>query len=216
MKKFMLVPPQTLPSPLTRKLSQLDEEMKLVLDRNDLSDSEKARAYSEILDKYLDVKRRLQQPTPIPIVDNPQQTHQQAPSKQTIDLNLIPQQYRTRAQNLLSHVEKHSDLDWNGKGELLVRGQPVIGSHIADLIDDTVRAKVRATVQEPVGVREFIDGLKQSNVPQALIGNKNRFTRLQTPERLQSPPSTPRVRRPRVSDTVSDTVRRNLQWEPLP
>ena len=207
MKKFMLVPPQTLPSPLTRKLSQLDEEMKTILDSQSLSEFEKARAYSEVLDKYLDVKRRLQQPTTIPIVDQ-KPSHVQQDEKQSIDLNVIPQQYRARAKNLLSHIEKQTDLDWNNKGELIVQGKPLIGSHIADLLDDTVRTKPRSATSEPIGSNTFLDGLRKSNVPQALIGNKNRFKRAHTPERNSPAPSTHRPRKSRIDTTKH-------KWEPI-
>ena len=204
----MLVPPQSFPSPLTRKLSLLDEEMKSILDSQDLSEFEKARAYSEVLDKYLDVKRRLQQPTPIPVVDQKPSQVQQQNEKQSIDLNLIPQQYRARAQNLLSHVEKQTDLDWNNKGELLVDGKAVVGSHIADLLDDTVRTKPRANTSEPIGSTMFLDGLRKSNVPQALIGNKNRFKRAETPERILPAPGTHKARKSRI-----DGARQ--KWEPI-
>lgn len=208
MKKFMLVPPQSLPSPLTRKLSQLDEEMKTILDRQDLSEFDKARAYSETLDKYLDIKRRLQQPTPIPVVDQKPQEIPQS-DKQVLNLKMIPQNYRNRAQNLLTHIEDQTDLNWNNKGELVVNGLPVIGSHIMDLVEDTVRSRPRgAAAIEPTGADVFQEGLRKSNVPQALIGNKTRFRRTETPERVKHPTSTQRKSR-------IDNQNRSVKWERL-
>ena len=213
MKKFMLVPPQNnLPSPLTRKLSELDEEMKTILERQDLSEFNKARAYSEILDKYLDVKRRLQQPTAIPIVD--QKTQESSPSqldKQTVDLNLIPQNYRNRAQNLLTHIEKQTDLDWNNKGELIVDRQPIVGSHIIDLVKDTVSTRQRgADIESPTGASVFMEGLRKSNVPQSLIGNKTAYRKKRSPEKIPPLLSTNRERKSRV-----DFPKTSLKWDRL-
>jgi len=191
MKKFMLVPQHSLPSPLDKKLSQLDEEMKTVLDRTDLTDFDKARVYSEILDKYLDVKRKLQQPQPIPIVEEKADTT--ANKTSTVDLSVFPQNYRNRAQNLLTHVRNQAGIDWNQKGEILVNDNAIPGSHVVDLIDNTIRYKKGTRADQLPGHREFVNALRESNVPQALIGNKTKlndenvsFT-TSTPARSRSP-----------------------------
>lgn len=173
MKKFMLVPQHSLPSPLERKLGQLDEEMKTVLNRTDLSDFDKARVYSEILDKYLDVKRKVQQPQPIPIIEEKPSTVISG-EQSTIDLNFFPQNYRNRARNLLTHAQNQAGIDWNQKGEVLVNGNLIHGSHVVDLIDNTIRYK-KGTRSGTPGEYEFMNALKESNVPQALIGNKSMY-----------------------------------------
>jgi hypothetical protein len=184
----MLVPQHSLPSPLDKKLTQLDEEMKTVLDRTDLTDFEKASVYSEILDKYLDVKRKLQQPQPIPIVEEQPKTSGQT----KVDLQLFPQNYRTRAQNLLTHARNQAGIDWNQKGEILVNGNLIPGSHVVDLIDNTIRYK-KGIQRDTPGTREFVKALMDSNVPQALIGNKSRLNdgnssfATSTPVRSRSP-----------------------------
>lgn len=174
MKKFLLVPQTQLPSPLVRKLGQLDAEMKTILDRTDLDDYEKARAYSTTLEKYLDIKQQLSQPQQIPLVEKPQPAQQQLQASKNIDLSLFPKSYRSRAGNLLNHVQNNTDLSWNDRGEILVDGSPVVGSHIVDLVDDVIR--VKKGKPEPVGSSPFVQKLQTSNVPQSLIGNKDRFT----------------------------------------
>ena len=47
------------------------------------------------------------------------------------------------------------------------------GSNIADLVNETVRA--RKMSDEPKGWSVFARALKESNVPQELIGNKTRW-----------------------------------------
>lgn len=193
MKKFLLVPPtQSMPpSPLARKLGELDAEMKSILDRTDIDEYEKAVQYSQVLEKYISVKRQLSRPTPIPLIDQTQQPKPATPTisnKSTIELGQFPTQYRNRAQNLLNHIENKTDLKWNDRGELLVDGAPFAGSHIVDLIDDTVRHK---KTERPLGSETFIDALLNSNVPRTLIGNKPRLNR---PFDNTPPPSPVQIR----------------------
>jgi hypothetical protein len=61
---------QRLITPATvTKMAQLDEEMKSVLDRNDTSQDEKAKLYSQILGNYLNfkAKRKVENTEPIPV-----------------------------------------------------------------------------------------------------------------------------------------------------
>lgn len=167
------------PSPLARKLGELDAEMKSILDRTDLDEYEKAVQYSQVLEKYISVKQKMLRPTQIPIIDqNPQPSVKPAipapviTNKPNVDLEQFPTQYRNRAQNLLKHIENQTDIHWNDRGELLVDGTPFAGSHIVDLIDDTVRHKKTA---RPPGSESFMNALLNSNVPRTLVGNKPRL-----------------------------------------
>lgn len=177
----MLIPAQTqIPSPLVRKLGELDAEMKLVLDRSDLDDHEKALIYSQTLEKYLDVKEKLSRPVQVPLIDKneskPIPKTTDIPAKSQIDMNIFPLQYRARAQNLLNHIEKSTSIGFNDRGEILRNGFPIAGSNIIDLVDDAVRYKKHKT-ETPIGSDSFVDGLLDSNVPRSLIGNKKLLER---------------------------------------
>lgn len=172
MKKYMLVPQSSsLPSPLTRKLSELDEEMKSILDKQDIGDYTKASMYQNILTKYLDVKSQLSQPQSIPIVE---QTLQPTRNTTKINIDMFPKQYQNKARNLLNHIENEPSLGWNDRGEVQIRGEPINGSHIIDVVSDLVRPK-RKNAESPTGMTDVIDALRQSNVPMSLISNKERF-----------------------------------------
>lgn len=171
MKKFMLVPPTAIEnSPLSRKLSQLDEEMRQVLEQTDVGEYTKATLYRDILSKYLNVKHQMQQPTPIPIVE---QSIENVPHR-PISLDLFPKHFQTRAQHLLQHIEKEPTLGWNDRGEVLVRGQPIANSHVVDIVNDLVKPK-RKNNTSPKGIDGVVHVLRESNVPMSLIGNKDRF-----------------------------------------
>ena len=201
----MLVPPNHVPSSLTRKLTQLDQDMKDILDKADLGDYEKAQLYSDALERYLAVKRQIEKPQPIPILEErkPTTNHQ-------LNLGILPRQYRTRAENLLSHLTKNTNFRWNDRGEMMKNGQFIPGSNVIDLIDDIVRPRKQPP---PIGSSAFVQELKQANVPMTLIGNKTRFeghegfiTPSHSPKQSQSQSSSNRKRR---------SIDEQLTWENL-
>jgi len=83
-------------------------------------------------------------------------------------LSAIPKNYKTRAQALLNHItaDPQHRLRWNQQGELIYRGQVIPGSHITDLLKNSQRQYRHS---QPVGVREFQDGLKELNIPVGLM-----------------------------------------------
>lgn len=180
MKKFLLVPPQQVPQPLTKKLTQLDEEMKTILERTDISDYEKAHAYSEVLEKYLDVKNKLTVPHNVPLISesrNPTQNTKVLPKKeikQDIDMGLFQRNYRARAQHLLQHMDTNSNIAWNNRYEMLINGETIPGTNIVDLVDDIIRTQWKDKPR-PAGSDVFVEKLQDSNIPHMLIGNKDRF-----------------------------------------
>ena len=185
MKKFLIVPSNQIASPLQRQLSQLDEEMNSILQRKDLSEFETARLYSEVLDRYLNVKRKLQQPTPIPIVE---QQDTSGSNEQSVDSALFPKRYREKANNLLNQLNR-TDLRWSDRGEILENGSSIKGSNIVDLVNDIIQP-LRSN--PPIGSQYFLQKLAEFNVPKSLIGNKRR---LDATHEISSPLTTPRARR---------------------
>ena len=166
MKKFLLVPPGHLPSSVTRKLTQLDQKMKDILERTDLGEHEKARLYSDTLERYLSLKRQIDQPRSVPLVEERQK------SSSHLNLGILPRQYRPRAENLLTHLTENTNFAWNERGEVMSNGEPIPGSNVIDLIDDIIRPRNKPP---PIGSAVFVNELKRSNIPMTLIGNKTRF-----------------------------------------
>lgn len=190
MKKFMLVPQYPSPSPLSRKLTKLDEEMTQILEKEDIGEYTKAAMYQNILSKYLDVRKQLAEPQVVPIIEK----HVPTKNEHIINnIDLFPKQFQNKARHLLDHIEKEPTLSWNDKGEVEVRGHPISGSHIIDVVNDLVRPK-RKNANSPRGIDEVVDVLKQSNVPMTLIGNKTHFNISEPPfdeldSLIASPPS---------------------------
>ena len=75
----------------------------------------------------------------------------------------VPKIYKTGARQLLDKIKEHQDvLHWNDKGELLYETKPIPGSHLVDLVNDTLRHRKGF---EPVGWSVFARGLTLMNVP---------------------------------------------------
>ena len=61
--------------------------------------------------------------------------HPISPDKRTDDLlTSLPLSLRSRAEVILNHLNKHTNLHWNDKGEIIIDGQLIKGSNITDLI----------------------------------------------------------------------------------
>ena len=219
MKKFMLVPQTQIPSPLIQRLSDLDREMKTVLDLGDLSDYEKARAYSSTLEKYLQVKTQLSQPLTVPLIEQRDDLkHTDEKTRTAIDFTLFPKPYRSRAMNLMKHIENKSNLRWDDHGRILDKGVAVPDSHIVDLVGDIIRAKSTkaASIASPKGMDIFVREIKESNTPRAFIGNKELLDPIIAPlgvqpqEALVRSRVSPRGRGIRKPQTGSGKI---IRWE---
>lgn len=204
MKRFLLVPSTQIPSPLVNKLSVLDNDIRIILDRNDLGDYEKARLYSDTLEKYLDIKKQLQQPNTIPLIDDSDNTE-----KMVLNMANFPRQYRSRAENILSHISNESSIKWNKRGEILRDGKIITGSNVIDLINDVIKTSKN---EPPIGSKEFIKLLKDSNIPMSLIGHKTRFEDLVHVTPLRPIPES---HTPTLSSRPKSRSRISARWETL-
>ena len=88
--------------------------------------------------------------------------------KQEIIVAHLPKRNKSKAHTLLQIIDAHPNLDWNERGELLVRKSVVPFSHISDLLQDALNN----TKYEPVGCHQFYSNL--TNVPLSLINNPKR------------------------------------------
>lgn len=85
-------------------------------------------------------------------------------------LSAIPKMYKGKATALLDHLPP--SVTWNIKGELMINGNTLQGSHISDLLRDTQR-QFRDVI--PLGRDQFWEALKEANIPRCLIGNDHYF-----------------------------------------
>ncbi len=195
--KMALVPQELLerlnqqnlePSPATKATNVLDTEMKDILDRRDISEDEKVKLYNQILSRYLTFDNQRKQPLEMKLTEPTlEQTfkpeHDPSDKKTTTSgqsqvieddvIDSVPRTLRKKAERLLKHLKFDQDVvDWNQKGEVLVDGTVIQGSHLVDLINDALRKRKNFN---PKGWEKFNKALAVLNTPKDLIGNVDRW-----------------------------------------
>ncbi|CAH3152229.1 unnamed protein product [Porites lobata] len=167
-KRMVLVPENTLERlqqrqqiltpPVTQTLRNLISEMTDILSSKELDDEQKARLYNQVLQRYLTYyDQRKGQPLHVKIstpkaVETPKPEENEQPSEEPVPekftssaveaevMKSVPKIYKARARQLLDKIKEHQDvLHWNDKGELLYETKPIPGSHLVDLVKDTLR-----------------------------------------------------------------------------
>ena len=138
-------------SPITQKLSSLDNHMENVLKRQDISDDAKVKMYNQTLQRYLEFyNQRKEEPISIKVdsfqpKENEQQQDSSSDKFDEIEqevLDTVPKTTKTRARLILNKIKSNKDIiRWNDRGELIYHGKAVPSTHIVDLIRDIVKGR---------------------------------------------------------------------------
>ena len=178
-------------NPTVKSMTRLDDEMQSILQRDDLSMEEKVKAYQQKLQRFLvyDDKYENRPPVKVQIVRGNAATKNDASfnTDQSVSLDQnpskpdaiedevirsVPKTMRNKAGLLLQKIKSKPDMKWNDRGELVYKGERIKNSNIVDLVNDVLRRRKHF---EPRGWQVFSAGLRESNVPQDLIGHKERW-----------------------------------------
>ena len=161
---------QTVP-PTVQKAATLDDEVGEILNRKNVNDHDKAKLYSDVLQKYLTAKEQI---TPTgnlsPVVT--QMTPLSMYSNESI-LETVPKKYKTRAENMLRFLRQSGKIQWKDDGRVSYQDREITDSNIADLINDQMRSR---KTFNPRGWLPFTEALKEMNAPNDLIGNPRRLS----------------------------------------
>lgn len=158
---------QLIPPPITQ-LSNLDMELKGILNNPGLSVDQKYDQYYRTFARYGNLQDQYKQPPPrqAPVLAPVQQQEVEVP-KDIPELELLaslPQTARKKARLLLNHFKrKPQEIHWNNDGQLVVNGSAVPNSNITDLVHFFTRE--RPTAQPPSGAVEMAHLLQETNVP---------------------------------------------------
>ena len=168
--------------------------MQAVLNHTDIPEERKVELYNQILQCYLTYKSKIEPPIvqvlqskPKPSEELLEQTNDKNESLIDEIIASAPQKLKKRAHLLLKRLKQDPHLDWNEKGELIHKGRTIENTHINDLVQGILRKRKRHT---PYGWKMFADALKESNVPQDLVGNVDRWNYMHglcTPNHAKSP-----------------------------
>lgn len=195
-KRMVLVPEDVLvryekkqkleTSPFTAHMIQQDTEMSDILDRQDLPDDQKQKAYYANLERYLNLGQ--QKYSQIPTVqlaskkdDENIKENVEMPEaihlSDSVILDNIPKTMRNRATAILNRLKTRPDVIlWDKTGQVNVDGVKISHSNISDLFGDAVRARKSFN---PIGSKEFFRGLSKMNMPKDLVRNEGRWKQVQ-------------------------------------
>ncbi len=83
-------------------------------------------------------------------------------------VSILPKRCQSKGRALLNILQHH--LTWNARGELVVNGQIIPTSHIADLVKYTV-VRHFGKQKPPIGYSEYCTIIEDLNIPKSLIVN---------------------------------------------
>ena len=174
-------------NPTVKAMCSLDRDMQDILDRDDLSEADKMREYNAVLQRYLTYANKYDNRPPVKVqIENTNaQTDRVDQSDKSVEtpfekevLETVPDKMKKKAKLLLGRIRASSVMDWNDRGELVYEGKALPGSNVADLVNDVLRQRKHFN---PKGWEIFAQGLKETNVPQELVGHQGRWDYMQNP-----------------------------------
>ena len=92
-------------------------------------------------------------------------------------VKILPQNQQRNAMKLINTLRERGDdtVTWTEDGEVRIRGEPLTGTNIVDLVGDVVRS---ASSKTSAPQRErFLSTLAEANVPETLVKNKKALER---------------------------------------
>lgn len=177
----------------TTTMHSLDSEMKGVLQRQDLTEYEKAKYFDALLQKFLahvkqgeteKSKLSLFMPQPeVASVESP--TSSDAVFQEIIDT--LPDKHKSRAKLLLNKMKQNASVSsWDDRGTFVYRGENIKGSNLLDLVKAVTQTNDLPSHRLPKGWDTFMKAMAELNVPSSVVGNTTNRRAL---EYLKSPTS---------------------------
>lgn len=177
-------------APLTKKVGDLNQQLEETLQRSDLAPDKQMKLFDQQAQQWQTYQEKQNQPLPMSLSILPQdkakvhdsskkgaegggESHLSKDSVAEDVLESIPKSMKVKAKWLLQRIKRSDVMGWTDKGELVMDGAPVPGTHLVDLINDVVRK--RKTTPNATGWQEFAAGLRRLHVPQEVVGNSDRW-----------------------------------------
>ena len=87
-------------------------------------------------------------------------------------LDSVPSTMKRKAQLLLNILKYNPNMTWDDDGTVKLYGKAIEGSNIIDLVNGVLRHRKGS---ETTGWQPFAEGLREMNIPQDVIGNRERW-----------------------------------------
>ena len=150
--------------PRLNAMAILDTTMENALESgSDLNTDQKATAYSQALQEFLDLKNR-------GYVSNIQQANdikKQLPVSEIT--KTVPKVFKSKAEQLAEWIKQSGTMAWDEEGRLIIDGKPMENTNIIDLINDALRRRKKFS---PEGRDIFAEQLRRRNAPHELVMNE--------------------------------------------
>ena len=168
----------------------LEDEIENLLNKSKLPDEMKVKLLSELTTKYHQAVHNLQKPIPVSITSEDNVQSLASDIKESLEnkphiaenshflgdpiynqiVISVPPSYKKYLSTLISAL-KNANYTWNQSGELVINDKIVPYTHVADLFSYISRNS-REDIK-PVGLSNFIEGIKKANVPLHFIIRKD-------------------------------------------
>ena len=108
-------------------------------------------------------------------------------------IDSVPSTMKRKAQLLVSLLKNNSNVSWKDDGTVKLYGKSIPGSNNIDLVNDVIRHRKGS---EPTGWQAFAEGLRDMNISQDVIGNRERCDWMhRAPETPETDYITPKQKR---------------------
>lgn len=167
-------------------ITRTDAEMHKLLNDSKTSDIEKAKLYTQLLQKFLFQKGMIKEKvienendnlldmennfSILSDISEVEKTVTNGKNSEDI-VSSVPKAYRVKANGIMKHLLRSGDVDYNEKLELVFKNQVISGTNITDLVNDAVRKRKTAPV--PKGRTFFAKALASVHMPFEFIGNED-------------------------------------------
>ena len=178
------------------QMSDLDKEMKDIINNSYIHPEQRLAQYQQTLRRYMVLRDKEfgQSAMPSSSRDNIKSPETVFPMQDI--MSSLPKTLTYKASILLEHIRRNAGkFQLSDKNELILNGQKVAGTNFIDLIHEVVRNR---NVRDLVGAKEFARALADTNVPLESLGDKGRLNLLQQGPSVSlsaSPAQTPSVNR---------------------
>ena len=181
--------PRLPPDPNVSATASLQRDLSSVMASDDLSEAEKSQLFGQTLHKFKTAHQKALNETSIHL----DPTSSSSKMNQLV-VDSVPKTMKRKAQLLISMLKDNPNISWEDDGTVKLYGKPIPGSNIIDLVNDVLRQRKGS---EPAGWQAFAEGLRDMNVPQDVIGNRERWDWMhgQQPETPTTDYVTPKQKR---------------------
>lgn len=211
-RKMVLVPEEVLnliqqktdlqTSPLVKSMSALNQQMSHTLADPNIPDDIKLKNHEQQFQRFLNLQEQRESYVPTvkiqsaaltqeaqPPPQEPQEAQAQSVSDSEI-LKTVPKRFKSQAEGLLQWMKRSPNtVQWDDRGVVSLKGKPIQGSSITDLMNDVLRARKGFS---PTGRDDFTKMLATLNTPEDFIRNEDRRKLLSSQKgRARQLPTTP-------------------------